>query len=1110
LPACRLFAGAGSVLASVDIFGVWDTRNNVSLVDILTSHNVHHTPVPQGAPKTSGQGGAIGIAIHLSDVAQFCGWHNVLPLGWVQLPACHIGFVYARPSLLVSAQDKLEFVAQLHAAIAEKQQLGPVILMGDFNAEIGKELDASDLHRVTRGSACTMGKMFMDMSRRCDLMTTTGRFDACCASRVLKDSQGHVTECSRIDHTMVQSELWRSIKQFEVEPIPWGSDHHPLRLVLDYHTMCRRAVMTVVAPPPFLRWDHNKQPLYVGNLLAQVELWAQVSVAVQNGDVGLAGVLLTSMIWTAAAQSGMLIDLSKHNHVRKCFVLSLSDAGKEVQRQVKSFLRSGITMPEDLRVEWRRVIREAKHQREVLIHALVTQSLWDRPKMAWQQLKRKAKPPGALFTTTKLYDYYMGMFGKYFGSEAATPVAAGTPRDDMHDMLHAVSVEEVVGLFRRMGTGKAAGVDRLPAEFITKAFTHAHDGSGLHHYHFADVLADMFSVIIRDTVMPDVWKVKCIHPIHKKGDIHDLTNYRPLGVSVTFYMLFAGIMSSRLAPYTAPSHPNPVLAGNQFAFRKELGVEHAHVPIITAIDIAKHMKQPLVLLKLDVEKAYDTVRRDLLWHALREEGIPSGLIQLLQELYREAKYVVLLNGKHSGPFVSTIGLLQGCPLSPILYSLFLKRAITRINGECSLWGVRVGALNICNINFADDITGLILGLAFVAMFLETVERILQEKGQKLSRPKCQALIINPPDTVPTHIAGVPVVPSLKSLGILYDSEGATQLNIAARLAKGRSKVALAYTRTKMAGCTHDVHVNLLLHNMDVRPTLLFGAALWGHHQLHLDPMQHPFQPVFSMLLRQAFGLPAGTAHWIVTLMTGQLPVQQLVVYEFCRFWARLTKLVDYHDVLRACVFVQCTLARSGHDCWLLRWIRALRRVQPAVLDVVGDLALWPMPPAPPFKVVTQAATASMDSCLIDCGDPMSLTQCRHRKIALHFRCMWPGKWGVKPWYLWGDFPDKVWKSWIKFMACTSDVPAQSLVWGADALPYAQRKCRKCSGSSVAHEQHVLLSCSATASVRDTFRARLSWPHPLSLCAFLRANKIFHCAVFVHVALHVYNARPDVP
>jgi hypothetical protein len=805
LPAHRIWdGGTGSFLSSVDIFGVWDTRNNDAITTALPSHVVVHTPIPVGVRKDSGQGGAIGIAKSLVGIVQFCGWHPSIPLGWVRLPACYIGFVYARHSMIEHAQGRADFVAHLHAAIAAKQQQCPVIIMGDLNAEFGCEQDASDVPRTVQGKSCVLGKMVMDMARRCNLMTTTGRLsDNNEASWVKKDQRGRILASSRIDHALAQCELWADIQEFGVVPQPWGSDHHPLRLCLTFTSVCPNTTRQRIVPPPFLRWDYSKQQCYVASLMQQPEMWSQLHAAVSDDNVAMASMLITSLVWAAAIQAGMVIDLSHRSHANKCLSLSLSPEGRHIQMQIKSYRKQGCPVPAALRAEWRKVIRQARKVRAGILYARLMRHFWEKPRLFWKQFKSKAHPPDALLHTNEWRDYYMGMFGGEVPQEPEHTSTTDTVQVDMSDLMSAISESEVVDTFNRLGTAKACGLDKLPAEFITKAFTPIADRATVGTYHFASPLAAIFTTILNTKCVPDDWKVKCIHPIHKRGDKHNPSNYRPLGVSTTMYILLTNILTARIMPYTAPSHAHSILLENQFAFRKEVGVEHAHVPILTAIDIAKCRKQPLVVLKLDVEKAYDTVHRQLLWKALREEGLPHDFIQLVQELYKDAKYVIAINGGFAAAFTSAVGLLQGCPLSPILYSLFLKGAIKDINSACSLWGVRIGAVNVCSINFADDITALLLGIAFVAMYLGTAERILGRKNQVLSRPKCKALIINPPTNTPETIAGVPVVPTMKVLGIEYDSRGNTNHNIDTRASKGRSKVALAFARMAPLGCSQD-------------------------------------------------------------------------------------------------------------------------------------------------------------------------------------------------------------------------------------------------------------------------------------------------------------------
>jgi hypothetical protein len=138
----------------------------------------------------------------------------------------------------------------------------------------------------------------------------------------------------------------------------------------------------------------------------------------------------------------------------------------------------------------------------------------------------------------------------------------------------------------------------------------------------------MFNIILTGADMPDSWKVKCIHPIYKAGGRDEPQNYRPVAVATTFYRIFTAVLGQRLSEFQSSN--GALLMDHQFAFRRKFSVEHNHLVILTARDLAKDRHQPLLLLKLDVRKAYDTVDRGMLWDTLREAGIPTDFIQLLQ------------------------------------------------------------------------------------------------------------------------------------------------------------------------------------------------------------------------------------------------------------------------------------------------------------------------------------------------------------------------------------------------------------------------------------------------------------------------------------------------
>ena len=90
---------------------------------------------------------------------------------------------------------------------------------------------------------------------------------------------------------------------------------------------------------------------------------------------------------------------------------------------------------------------------------------------------------------------------------------------------------------------------------------------------------------------------------------------------------------------------------------------------------------------------------------MKEYNISPILIQVIKNLYNKATSAVLFNNSIGDWFRTTVGVRQGCLLSPTVFNIFLERIMTDAL-EDHEGTVSIGGRVVTNLRFADEIDGL--------------------------------------------------------------------------------------------------------------------------------------------------------------------------------------------------------------------------------------------------------------------------------------------------------------------------------------------------------------------------------------------------------------------
>ena len=121
----------------------------------------------------------------------------------------------------------------------------------------------------------------------------------------------------------------------------------------------------------------------------------------------------------------------------------------------------------------------------------------------------------------------------------------------------------------------------------------------------------------------------------------------------------------------------------------------------TLIQKARAEKKDLYVAFIDFSKAYDSVDRPSLQAKLLLEGVQGPVYSVLQSMYRTVRSAVAQGGSISRTFEHTIGLRQGCVISPLLFALFISDLpvyLTRNGCE----GVSLQNTRVNSLWYADD------------------------------------------------------------------------------------------------------------------------------------------------------------------------------------------------------------------------------------------------------------------------------------------------------------------------------------------------------------------------------------------------------------------------
>ncbi|KAE9525443.1 hypothetical protein AGLY_014243 [Aphis glycines] len=189
------------------------------------------------------------------------------------------------------------------------------------------------------------------------------------------------------------------------------------------------------------------------------------------------------------------------------------------------------------------------------------------------------------------------------------------PNIGQGDILNEPITMLEIELCLRGNKSKSCGSDKIPFIFLQNL-----PSSGKF------LLLRLYNLIWKSGIIPIKWKNAIITPIPKNNqNSFKPTGYRPISVLCSMSKLLEKIIYNRLSWY-ATHHK--LLSPCQHGFRKYHSTTDCHVKIETEVIETFANKQSMILISLDLQKAYDTVWRHRVINLLKNWNIHGNMLIL--------------------------------------------------------------------------------------------------------------------------------------------------------------------------------------------------------------------------------------------------------------------------------------------------------------------------------------------------------------------------------------------------------------------------------------------------------------------------------------------------
>lgn len=309
--------------------------------------------------------------------------------------------------------------------------------------------------------------------------------------------------------------------------------------------------------------------------------------------------------------------------------------------------------------------------------------------------------------------------------------------------MSEISTTEILTAIRTSASRKSPGSDGIPKEFYIRSFDIIHRELNLI---MNEALTGNFSPAFVDGV---------IVLVKKRGTDETARSYRPISLLNFDYKILSRILKARLENVV---RAHQILSHGQKCSNPNRNIFQATLSLKDRIARVIQRKQRAKVIAFDFDHAFDRVRLSFLYRTMCSLGINRDLVNLLNRISSCSSSRLLVNGHLSPTFPIQRSVRQGCPLSMLLFVIYLHPLLSRLE-------------RICNedliVAYADDITAICTSVEKIEQMRTTFNSFELVSGAKINWQKTKSLDVGYIEGNPLRVDWLQTVNTLKILGIIF-------------------------------------------------------------------------------------------------------------------------------------------------------------------------------------------------------------------------------------------------------------------------------------------------------------------------------------------------------